>query len=255
MPAILAGAYAIRREMLQPARFLLMTLALVAAEFADLFASDLALDMRAGRESHAPVLPGSPVLARLRGKNAGIIAIIAVLLVFAGTALGLFVAWTGPRVLVLFGVAAACALLYAFQPFPGSFLATALVPSAITGGAFAVMSGGWDLAAFLAGAPICFVSSGVILTYRFAYIHGRRSVTGRSLVLLSYAASLAAVVALVSFGVFRWPALFALAPAAILAALAARLMARESADHVPATSVGVILHATLSLTLAGFMLL
>jgi hypothetical protein len=249
MPALLAGSYAHSRHAFRLPGFLLILLGLIAAEYADLLISDLL----AAAKGKTHELPGSPVWPwLLKSPPRGGFA-FALLGACGAAVLAILFVQIGPGILVLVGIAAACALLYAFQPFPGAFLATSLVPALITGGTFYALSGGWDATAFLAGLPICLVSVGVILTYRVAYRAGLVRTAGKAAVILCYLCALLGVALLVFCGVYAWIALFAIVPGALLVAFAARLLAREKTDSTPATADGVLLHTVLSLSLAALL--
>jgi hypothetical protein len=249
MPAVLAGSFALSRHALRPWRFLWVALGLLAAEFADLLIADL-FSMTKGKK---PELPGSPVWPALLRSPARVGAAFSILGAIGAVAFAVLFAQIGPGLLIPAGIAAICALLYAFQPFAGAFLATSLVPILITGGAYFAMSGAWSAAAFLAGAPISLVSVGVILTYKVAYSDGRVIASGKNAVIVSYLSAILAVGVLVASGVYRWPALFSMAPGAAGIFLAARLFRREERDYTPATAAGVLLHTVLSLSLAALI--
>jgi hypothetical protein len=191
---------------------------------------------------------------RLLRSPAGTIAALAALAGCGSAALVVFLVRVGPGILVPFAGAAGCAILYAVQPFPGSYLATAAVPSLITGGTMYALTGKWDAPSLYAGIPVCLVSVGVILTYRSAYRGGTRREGGKVAAVLCYAGSLASVAVLAAIGVFRWTSLPVILPGAALAGLAWKLFERNSSDPVPATAAGVILHASVSLLLAILLL-
>lgn len=257
MPALLGTAWAASRGVFELFPFFVMIVGLLAAEFADLILADLvAAGVFPGiRPLDSIALPGSPVSRRLLEKPVRSFIVLGLLAIPGALAFLFFLTRCGPGIFLPMAAALLCASLYAFQPFPGSFLATAFVPALITGAAWFAFSGQWRVEAFLAGLPITLLSTGVILTYRTAYRDGKVMVAGKHFVFVMYAAAFASIIALMVCGIYRWWALAALIPGIILVASTMRAFARETVDPVPATAFGVILHTAISLMLAFSILL
>ena len=96
------------------------------------------------------------------------------------------------------------------------------------------------------------VSAGVILTYQVAYRARPPALWVRALVvLLPYALADVAVALLLLVRVYPPAGYFALLPAIVFPGWAARLLATEPRDPVPATAVGVLLHSALCLAIAA----
>jgi hypothetical protein len=177
-----------------------------------------------------------------------------------------FIFSVGPEVLAFLLPAAAVGALYVFSPFPYAFLATSLVPPLVSGGLGYILTGGPQAASFLAGLPVTWISAGVILTYRAAYDASRalrRADTGMAaagrrrelarrllLVLMPYAIMVLNIVLFLVLGLYPPEAAAALLPALLFPVWAARLLAAERRDPVPATAVGVLLHCSVTVLLA-----
>ncbi len=264
--------------------FLLALAGLAAVELMNLFGSDYVLHLsRSGKPGcdplwrralppPGPVLPGIPVVdPRLLPPEC--IPYVLFPLALAGAAVLLsFIFSVGPGVLAFLLPAAAVGALYVFSPFPYAFLATALVPPLVSGGLGYILTSRPQAAAFLAGLPVAWISAGVILTYRVAYAkREERSVgtaSGRAaavrrrelarrllLVLPPYAAMVLSIALLLALGLYPPAAAVALLPALLFPVWAARLLAAERRDPVPATAVGVLLHCSVTALLALGLLL
>lgn len=275
--------------------FLLALAGLAVAELMNLFGSDYVqfLSSRPAREPGArkgagktgrnplwlhlpppgPVLPGNPVVDPRLLPPERIPRVLLPLALAGAAVLLFFILRVGPGVLAFLLPAAAVGALYVFSPFPCAFLATALVPPLVSGGLGYVLTGRPQAAAFLAGMPVVWISVGVILTYRVAYasdqaaerVEGaggrpeaaRRRETARRLrlVLPSYAAMALSIGLLLALGLYPPAAAAALLPALLCPVWAARLLAVERRDPVPATAVGVLLHSSVTVLLALGLLL
>jgi hypothetical protein len=269
--------------------FLLALCGLAAVELMNLFGSDymlfLSAQARKGRPGRpargpasrqalpppGPVLPGNPVVSPRVLPPERIPRVLLPLALAGAAVLLFFVLRVGPGVAAFLLPAAAVGALYVLAPFPYAFLATALVPPLVSGGVDYVLTGRPQIAAFLAGLPVSWISVGVILTYRVAYAPDqdlrragddrgaraakaarRRDLTGRRLraVLTLYAASALNIGLLLASGLYPPLASIALLPALLLPAWAAHLLRVERRDPVPATAVGVLLHSSVTLLLA-----
>jgi hypothetical protein len=246
------GGRAIRPALL---RLAIALTGLASVELMNLFGADYqryARQFRAAKAADAafgPQLPGNPVAARLR--PAAIPRVLLALAAAGLAALLYFVISVGPGVLAFLLPAAAVGVLYVFSPFPYAFLGTALVPPLVAGGVAYVLLGRTPAACFLSALPVSLVSAGVILTYQVAYRGGRPAWTRALPVLLPYLLADVAVAALLLARVYPRLGFFALLPAIVFPGWAARLLLTESRDPVPATAVGVFLHSTLCLAIAG----
>ena len=249
-------------------RLLIGLAGLAAVELMNLFGADFLRHRRSVRAggkpqagSHAsgsvaPLLPGNPVVSERRLPPTAIPLVLLGLAAAGAAALLYFTLSVGPGVLAFLLPAAVVGALYVFSPFPYAFLATALVPPLISGGMGFILMGRARPAVFLAALPVSLVSAGVILTYQVAGRAARPLARGKRLacVLVPYGLAASGVAALLLVGLLPPAGAIALAPAAAFPVWAARLVASEPPQTVPATAVGVLLHSSLSLAVAAAVL-
>jgi len=251
-PALVGGARCLAGGSFRLAPVLLVLAGVVLAEVLSLVAADLADGVAgsAGRAPPFPQLPGSPVLPRRLVPPRRLPVALAVLAVPAAAVLAVLFARTGGRILLVLLPAVAAGALYALQPVPAAAFATAVVPPLITAGTVLAVSGRWEWGAAAIGIPGALSAVGVIGTYRTDLWPGLRP-RGRAIgVFAAHAAAIATLPVLVAAGIAPLPCLLATAPPAALLVPLARLLRRASEDPVPATAVGVFLHATLHVALA-----
>lgn len=257
-PSLIGAAYAYTRGRFGLLDLALIVAGLVCAELLNLVGYDYRhyLSGDPAFERLNPRLPGNPVVPEriLPGR--------AIPLVLGGVALGglailsYFVATVGWGILGLLGAALAIGALYLFPFFPFAYLSTALLPPVLAGGVYYALSGQLAWPAFAAGLPIVWISIGVILNYRFLYgAAGALTPARTRIVAAFYLLAAVHVVAWVLLGLYP-PA--ALAAAGAIAAGLPWLWAtwrRERQDAVPATTVGVVIHAAACLLVAAGLLL
>jgi 1,4-dihydroxy-2-naphthoate octaprenyltransferase len=225
---------------------LLVLVGLACAELLNLFGTDY---LHPRKEKPEPLLPGNPVISPdlLPPRR-----IPAVLIPLALAGLGILVYFAvrvDPLVTLFLAAALAIGLLYVLSPFPYAFLATALLPPILSGGACFAVFGAFVPAGFWAGLPIVWISTAVILTYQVLY-RGAFSQTLALLMLILYLLAAVNILLFFLLAVYPATALIALLPVIALTLWVERLFRKEQRDAVPATAVGVLMHSTTSLLLA-----
>lgn len=150
---------------------------------------------------------------------------------------------------VLAGLVAS--VLYVMPPFPYSYFATAFLPPLISLGTYYVLTDSLAVAPALAAGPTALLAAGVIYTYRVIYLDQNRFRVRMLARWLSSFCSVAAVLLLVlpALRVLPVTAAIALIPFP-LAYFAQRAALQRPLDYVPATSYGVMLHASSGVLLA-----
>ncbi len=228
-------------------RFILLIIGLALAEMMNLFLADWTeyqkIDASRGRAIPPPHLEGSPMLSPrlLPLKYTLLAAMVTATLALA--VLIYFVTQLGWPVLVLLVVAAFVGALYVAPPFPFAFFSTALLPPIIALGGYFVMAGADGLKASLSGLAVLFISAGVIYTYRVLYeprVSGNFD-TKRKAMRVLYALCYVTLLAVALSGIAtRW-ILLGLLTLPVFFVLD-RVTQREKTDHMPATSLGVLMH-------------
>lgn len=160
--------------------------------------------------------------------------------------------------ILLLGLAAILiGFFYAFSPVKYGFFSTALLPPLLTLSVDFAIADRFTLVAFLAGIPLLFSSAGVIYTYRVLYCRpldtSSFSKSSRVLILL-YCLAFLSVIMLGVFDLLPVTVLLGVLVLPILVYLSTRLR-KEPFDYVPATSLGVLIHAAMGVLIAlGFVL-
>ena len=262
MPALIGTAFSARQGYFELIRFVLILAGLVIAELMNLFGTDYfsGSPFKGPPGSRPPRLPGNPVLPPSILKTENIPRVILSLGIAGLAILVSLTILAGPVVLIFMALALATGFLYVFDPFPYSFLATAVLPPIICAGVYFVLSGKLILEAFLVGLPVAWISVSVILGYRVLY---RGTNTGT----LSFDRKKIAAVLLVYFlcpvnitlshimGLYP-PLTLVAVPACLLFIYGTyRILREKTSDFIPATSVGVLMHSTVSMLVAGSLLL
>ena len=258
MPALVGSAWVARTGRFDFFRFLLVIAGLAAAELSNLLAADYAVHLASSTGSTTwgrPTLPGSPVISPRR-LPPGSIPLVLAPLGFVGVAVLLYFTLTaGPGVLALAAAAAAIGGLYVLEPFPLSYLATALVPPLVCGGTVLALTGRMEPGGFLAGLPVAWISAGVILGYRWLYPRPPGGGPARTAVVIGcYAAAAVSTVILVLARVLPPAALAAAAVPPVLGVTTAGVLRRQPGDPVPATALGVLGHILSCLALTAGLL-
>ncbi|MBI4295011.1 MAG: prenyltransferase [Chloroflexi bacterium] len=260
MPAVVGAAVAFYRGHFSWPPFALLLFGLVMAESANLLFADWAesrgIDLSRGKAGPPPVIEGSPMLPQwlLPLKYALHGGLTAALL--AG---GVFIyfAWhLGWPIVLLAGASLAVGSFYVVPPVRYGFFSTALLPPVIAFGTYYVLSRSLSLEPLLAALPLAFVAAATIFTYRVLYSKNEAARFGfrRPLVKLFYMLCyLTLLLAAVSGGVSLWALLGMLTLPLVL--LKERYLSQQTADYLPATSVGVLVHSTTGGLIAlGYML-
>ncbi len=250
MPALIGVACTARRGELSWGSVLLLFLGLGAAELLNLLGSDY-LAFRTGEREKFVRLPGNPVI-RPSLLDPARLPLILVPVGLIGLAVLLYFTFTaGLEVLLLLAAAGIISVLYLLSPFPYAFLSTALLPPLISGGTYLALTGRAAAVAFLAGAPVAWISLGVILVYRVLYASaGSEYRRTRRLLVVIFALSGLTVAVFVLPGIYPPLVLTALLPVVLLLILFARLTRLQRSDPVPATAAGVFMHTLTSLLIA-----
>jgi hypothetical protein len=253
MPALIGAALAARGGTFPWLRFLLVLVGLAAAEMLNLLGSDYRMLRRPEREE--PRLPGNPVFPPERLPVSRIPLVLAPA-ALVGLAAALYFSFTaGPGVLVFLAAAAVIGALYVFSPFRYAFLYTAFLPPLISAGAYLAITGRIEGPAFAAGIPITLISLAVIVGYRVMYGQsGSARRRSRAVVLALYCLAGINVVLYVPADIYPWAGLAAVVPIAVFLCLVGRVSTREKENPVPATALGVMMHTSTCLVIAGALL-
>lgn len=255
IPAVIGGAVARRQGSFSIDLFLLIIIGLVLVESSNLFLGDWAA--REGKSvfpssASPPMIEGSPMIAERLLPSRYTIHASVLCLLSAALVLVYFVLIRGWFILLLGLFAVLIGFFYVLSPIKYGFFSTALLPPILTLSVDFALSGRFTLVALLAGLPLLFSSAGVIYTYRVLYDHpfgtGSFSSSSRVAVLL-YSLAFLLVILLNIFEFLPTTTLLGVVALPVLFYLNARLR-KEQLDYVPATSLGVLLHATMGLLIA-----
>jgi hypothetical protein len=253
MPALIGAAMAVRHGRFHWLRFLLILLGLTAAELLNLLGSDYRRLRNPGRRE--PQLPGNPVIPPERLSASRIPLVLAPIAIIGLAVLVYFTITVGVGVLLFLIGAGIIGSLYVFSPFRYAFLYTAFIPPLISGGAYLAMAGVLDGAAFAAGVPITLISLAVIIGYRVMYEQrGAKRRRTRAVVLALYSLAGINVALYIPAGIYPTAGLAALAPIGVFLWWFGKVSALEEQDPVPATALGVMMHATTSAAIAAALL-
>ncbi len=253
MPALIGAGYAYAREQFRLPAFALILVGLVCAELLNLLGYDWNhyRNQDPAWAEKNPILPGNPVVPESLLPGRYIPVLVGLVGLIGLAVLGYFTRQVGSGILLLLGAAVGVGALYLFPFFPYAYLSTALLPPILAGGVYLALSGQWDWRALLSGLPVTWISVAVILTYRVLY--AGEGVTSRKALVVAGFYGLAAlhVAAWVPAGIYPKAAL-----AAIVVLVGGLLWLRdvwkeETRDSVPATTVGVLIHATACLLIAA----
>jgi hypothetical protein len=255
MPALIGIAFTARRGELSWGSALLLFLGLGSAELLDLLGSDYLAFLAPEREKIAR-LPGNPVIRPSLLDPARLPLILIPVGLVALAVLLYFTFAAGLEVLLLVAAAGIISVLYLLSPFPYAFLSTALLPPLISGGTYLALTGTAAAVAFLAGAPVAWISLGVILVYRVLYAStGSKYRRTRRLLVVVFALSGFNIAVFVPLGIYPPLVLTALFPVVLLLILFARLTRSLKSDPIPATAAGVFMHTLASLLIALSLLI
>ncbi len=258
MPAIIGGAYAVSTGEFDAFKFALIIIGLICAEALNLFGYDFQYYKKRDDPEYLiknPKLPGNPVLSERLFPFKRIPIVMAIAGIIGLTILIYFAAESGWRMVMLLLLAVGIGALYLKPPFPYAFLSTALLPPIISGGAYLAMSGVTDFYAFLAGLPVAWISVGVILNYRRLYYSVHTFSKGRlATVIIFYLIAIVNIFVLYYIGLYSKASLITVAIFISFFFLLSGVYKTEKEDSIPATSLGVALHALTSIVIAASLL-
>ena len=260
VPGVIGGTVAESQGSFSVGPFLLVIAGLVLAESFNLLFGDWAAGEGKGLlpgVAPPPVIEGSPMIAERVLPSKYALHASALCLLSASLVLIYFLLVRGWPILVLGLLAVLIGFFYTLSPMEYGFFSTAFLPPLLTLSVDFALGGKFTQVAFLAGLPLLFSSSGVIYTYRILYSRQTgidNFSRGSRVLLLLYCLAFISIILLSAFGLLPTTTLFGVLALPILVYLNIRLR-KERLDYIPATSLGVLLHASMGLLIAfGFVL-
>lgn len=249
VPAVIGTAVAYSQGHFSWAPFVLLLAGLVLAETANLLFADWAehagIDLSRGKAGPPPVIEGSPMMPQWLlplkyALHGGLLSVA-----FAGAVFVYFAWHLGWPIVLLAGVSLAVGSFYVAPPVKYGFFSTSLLPPVIAFGAYYVLARSASLEPVLAALPLTFTAAATIFTYRVLYNKKEpaRFAARRAHMKLFYALCYLSLLAAVASGAVSLWALLGLLTLPLVF-LKERYMRRETADYLPATSLGVLIHST-----------
>ena len=256
MPGLLGVAFAFQRGFFGLWRLLPIFIGLAIAEILSLLGADHQTFRNRNTGIKEPMLPGSPLLRLSVWETAaGPVTVLSLGMLGVGVLVYMTLI-LGPALYAFVGIALIAGLLYAGNPFPFSYLSTAILPPVISAGVYFGMTGKVEFAAFLIGLPIVWISVAAILGYRILYKGNAPPQRNQSLtILLFYFLCPVSIIILVAAGVYASMTLISLVPISLFIFMICKTLFGEGRDYMPLTAWGVSMHAAVSLILALFILL